>query len=236
MSGAVERLVTAGNHDPAGPPVHENNVWIVGDGDQVVVIDPAHDAAAVSRAVAGRQVTAVLLTHGHWDHVRAAVEFAALVDAPIHLNEEDRFLWAAEHGEVPFQALRDGDVFVAGAVELTALHTPGHTPGSTSFVAAATVPQSGGSRSGWGREGATAGNSPRARGSEFPCVFTGHTLFEGGPGATRWDYSSFDTIIRSIESRLFTLPDETAVHTGHGPSTTIGAERPALPEWIARGW
>ena len=162
MSVEVQRLVTAGNHDPAGPPVHENNVWIVGEGDDVVVIDPAHDAEAVARAVAGRRVTAILLTHGHWDHVRAAVEFAALVGAPVHLNEADRFLWAAEHGEAPFEPLRDGDVFHAGGVELVARHTPGHTPGSTSLVAAS-----------------------------LGCVFSGDTLFEGGPGATRWDYSSF---------------------------------------------
>ncbi|HSO68974.1 MAG TPA: MBL fold metallo-hydrolase [Arachnia sp.] len=231
----VQRLVTAGNHDPAGPPVHENNVWIVGEGDDVVVIDPAHDAAAVARSVAGRRVTAILLTHGHWDHVRAAVEFAALVGAPVHLNEADRFLWAAEHGETPFEPLRDGDVFHAGGVVLVARHTPGHTPGSTSFVAAAAGPQPRGSRSRPGREGADPGTFPRIAGREC-CVFSGDTLFEGGPGATRWDYSSFEQIIESISSRLFTLPDETVVYTGHGPSTSIGAERPALQEWVRRGW
>lgn len=235
MSEAVQRLVTAGNHDPAGPPIHENNVWILGDGDHVVVIDPAHDAGAVARAVAGRTVTAILLTHGHWDHVRAALEFAALVRAPIHLNEADRFLWAAEHGEAPFEPLRDGDVFHADGVELVARHTPGHTPGSTSFVTAAAGPQSRGSRSGPTREGGDPGTSPRNPGSDC-CVFSGDTLFEGGPGATRWDYSSFAQIIESIEARLFTLPDETVVHTGHGPSTTIGAERPHLDEWVRRGW
>lgn len=229
MSVGVQRVVTAGNHDPSGPPVHENNVWIVGGGGEVVVIDPAHDAEAVARAVAGRSVTAILLTHGHWDHVRAALEFAALVRAPIHLSEADRFLWAAEHGEAPFEPLRDGQVFHADAVEILARHTPGHTPGSTSFIAAAAGPQSRGSRSRPGRDGADLG--------VFPCcVFSGDTLFEGGPGATRWDYSSFRTIIESIQTRLFTLPDATVVHTGHGPSTTIGAERPALGEWVRRGW
>ena len=207
MSVEVQGLVTAGNHDPAGPPVHENSVWIVGGDENVVVIDPAHDAAAVARAVAGRRVTAILLTHGHWDHVRAALSFAALAGAPVYLNEADRFLWVAEHGDAPFEPLRDGAVFHADGVELVARHTPGHTPGSTSLVAAS-----------------------------LGCVFSGDTLFEGGPGATRWDYSSFPTIIESIESRLFTLPDEAVVHTGHGPSTTVGAERPALGDWIRRGW
>lgn len=235
MSTQVERLVTAGNHDPAGPPVHENNVWIVGDDVRVVVIDPAHDARAVERAVAGREVSAVLLTHGHWDHVRAALDFAALVGAPVHLHEADRFLWAAEHGEAAFTPLRDGDTFVAGDLTLEARHTPGHTPGSTSFVAAAAGPQSSGSRSGPAGEGANPGTSPRVPGPE-PVVFSGDTLFEGGPGATRWDYSSFEQIIESIQARLFTLPDATVVHTGHGPSTSVGAERPHLGEWVRRGW
>ncbi len=244
MSAQVERLVTAGNHDPAGPPVHENNVWIVGEpagaGTDlahagVLVIDPAHDAAAVERAVAGRRVAAILLTHGHWDHVRAAREFAALVGAPVYLHEADRFLWAAEHGDAAFTPLQDGDTFVAGDLTLEARHTPGHTPGSTSFVAAATGPQSRGSRSGSAGEGATTGVSPRVGDGEC-CVFTGDTLFEGGPGATRWDYSSFEQIIESIQARLFTLPDATVVHTGHGPSTSVGAERPHLGEWVRRGW
>jgi glyoxylase-like metal-dependent hydrolase (beta-lactamase superfamily II) len=67
-------------------------------------------------------------------------------------------------------------------------------------------------------------------------VITGDTLFPGGPGATRFDHSSFDTIIESIESKLFTLPDDTVVLPGHGASTTIGTERPRLPAWIERGW
>ena len=235
MSARVVRLVTAGNHDPAGPPVHENNVWIVGDDASVVVIDPAHDPRAVERAVAGREVSAVLLTHGHWDHVRAALDFAALVGAPVHLHEADRFLWAAEHGDAAFTPLQDGDTFVAGDLTLEARHTPGHTPGSTSFVAAATGPQSKASRSGPAGEGADPGTSPRVAGGEH-IVFSGDTLFEGGPGATRWDYSSLEQIIESIQARLFTLPDATVIHTGHGPSTSVGAERPHLDVWVRRGW
>ncbi|GAB3811034.1 MBL fold metallo-hydrolase [Tessaracoccus terricola] len=203
----IQHLVTAGNHDPAGPPEHQNNVWLVGDADEVLVIDPAHDAAAVAEAVGGRRVVAVLLTHGHWDHVRAAVEFASLTGgAPIHLGRADEFLWAAEHGTTPFEALTDGATFGVAGTTLTAVATPGHTPGSTCFVA-----------------------------PDLGCVFSGDTLFEGGPGATRWDYSSFEQILASIEERLFVLPDQTAVHTGHGPSATIGAERPHLEEWRARG-
>ena len=67
-------------------------------------------------------------------------------------------------------------------------------------------------------------------------VFSGDTLFQGGPGATRWSYSSFPQILDSIQQRLFTLPESTVARPGHGDSTTIAAEAPALPEWIARGW
>lgn len=227
MSVRVEHLVTAGNHDPEGPPEHENNVWLIGDDDEVIVIDPAHDAEAVAEAVAGRRVVEILLTHGHWDHVRAALDFAQLAGARVWLNPEDDFLWEQEHGGdvveqgsyetgetvlVPpdaggYEPLTDGLRFTVAGAEVEARHTPGHTPGSTSFVV-----------------------------EDLGVVFSGDTLFEGGPGATRWDYSSFDAIIGSITGRLFTLPDDTEVHTGHGPSTTIGAERPHLDEWVARGW
>jgi glyoxylase-like metal-dependent hydrolase (beta-lactamase superfamily II) len=235
VSARVERLVTAGNHDPAGPPVHENNVWIVGDDVSVVVIDPAHDARAVEQAVAGRRVTAVLLTHGHWDHVRAALDLASRVGAPVYLHEADRFLWAAEHGDAAFSPLHDGDTFAAGDLTLEARHTPGHTPGSTCFVALAAEPQPKGSHSGLAGVGAAPDTSPRLPEPER-IVFSGDTLFEGGPGATRWDYSSFEQIIESIQARLFTLPDAAVVHTGHGPSTSVGAERQHLDEWVRRGW
>lgn len=204
----IDQLVTAGNKDPQGPPEHENNVWIVGDAVEVIVIDPAHDPAAIAAAVAGRHVSAIVCTHGHWDHCRAARDFAALVgNPPIHLGEADRFLWAESHDDAPFTPLADGDVLRVAGIELRAMATPGHTPGSTCLYAPA-----------------------------LGAVFTGDTLFEGGPGATRWGYASFPEIIDSITHRLFTLSADTEVHTGHGPSTTIGSERPHLDEWIARGW
>lgn len=204
----IQHLVTAGNHDPQGPPVHENNVWLVGDDREVLVIDPAHDARAVADAVAGRRVVAVVLTHGHWDHARAARDFAALVDDPdIFLSPADQFLWAESHGEAPFEPLLDGMRFTVAGTTLDVLSTPGHTPGSTSLSA-----------------------------KDLGAVFSGDTLFEGGPGATRWDYSSFEQILQSIKDKLFTLPDDTVVNTGHGPSTSVGAESVHLDEWIQRGW
>ncbi|GAB2550592.1 MBL fold metallo-hydrolase [Leucobacter ruminantium] len=203
----IERLVTSGTFSLDGGTWEvDNNVWIVGDDAEVIVIDPAHDAAAAAAAVGERRVHAVLLTHGHDDHIRAAREAADLLHAPLYLNPADRMLWDAVYDEAPDAAIADGDVYAVAGVELHAKHTPGHSPGSTCFVAPA-----------------------------LGAVFTGDTLFQGGPGATGRSYSSFETIIDSIRERLLTLPEETVVYTGHGDTTTIGAEKPHLQEWIDRG-
>ena len=172
-----------------------------------MVIDPAHDAAAIAAAVAGRKVTAILLTHGHDDHIAAVGEFRGLVNAPVHLHRDDWMLWERVFpGTEPDHAIADGETFGVAGARLVALHTPGHSPGSVSFQL----------------EGEGT-------------VFTGDTLFQGGPGATGRSFSDFPTLIESIKSRLLTLPADTVVRSGHGDSTTIGAEAPQLEEWIKRG-
>ncbi|PSS43681.1 Zn-dependent hydrolase [Arthrobacter woluwensis] len=208
MTARIDHLVTSGTFSLDGGTWEvDNNVWIVGDDAEVLVIDPAHDAAAITHAVAGRKVQAVLLTHGHDDHIRHAREFADRVNAPVLLNPADQMLWEAVYpGTTPDAEIADGQRFEVGGTELTALHTPGHSPGSVSFHAPG-----------------------------LGAVFTGDTLFSGGPGATGRSYSDFPTIIDSIRDRLLSLPAETVVHTGHGDSTSIGAEAPHLQEWIDRG-
>jgi glyoxylase-like metal-dependent hydrolase (beta-lactamase superfamily II) len=204
----IERLVTSGTFSLDGGTWDvDNNVWLVGNDQECVVIDPAHDAAAIAAAVAGRKVTAILLTHGHDDHIAAVGEFRGLVNAPVYLNRNDWMLWDRVFpGTEPDHGIDDGDTFDVGGARLVALHTPGHSPGSVSFYLAA--------------EGT---------------VFTGDTLFQGGPGATGRSFSDFPTIVESIKSRLLTLPADTVVRTGHGDPTSVGAEAPQLEDWIARG-
>lgn len=208
MSARIENLVTSGTFSLDGGTWDvDNNVWIIGDEESVIVIDPAHEPARIKEAVAGRTVSKILLTHGHDDHIRAVGEFREMVDAPVYLNPDDRMLWDMVYPDAaPDHDISDGDTFDVAGVKLVAMHTPGHSPGSTCFYAES--------------EGV---------------LFSGDTLFNGGPGATGRSHSDFPTIIESIRTRLFTLPKETVVNTGHGDATSIGAEAPQLDEWIARG-
>jgi glyoxylase-like metal-dependent hydrolase (beta-lactamase superfamily II) len=204
----IDHLVTSGQFTLDGGTWDvDNNVWIVGDATDCVVIDAAHDADAIADRVGNRTLRAIICTHGHNDHVNAAPALAERTGAPILLHPADRVLWDMTHPDrAPDGELADGQAIRVGDTELTVLHTPGHAPGACCVYAAA--------------DGV---------------LFTGDTLFSGGPGATGRSYSSFDTIIGSIRERLLTLPSATVVHTGHGASTTIGAEAPSLPEWIKRG-
>ena len=174
-----------------------NNIWLVGDDREVVVFDAAHDAAKIVAAVHGRRVKAIVLTHGHNDHINAAVPLRDSVDAPILLHDADRMLWdVVWPDESPDAAVVPGGLLTVAGHELAILHTPGHSPGCCCF-----------------------------HDVDNGVVLTGDTLFCGGPGATGRSYSDEPTILRSIRDSLLALPNHTVVHTGHGDSTTIGAER-----------
>lgn len=175
----------------------DNNVWIVGDDEQCVLIDAPHDVDKIMAAVGGRELTAILCTHAHDDHVRVAPEIRARTRAPIHLHPDDAPVWELTHPEVSWDHnLSDGQEIPVAGTTLQVIHTPGHAPGAVCFYA-----------------------------PDLDAVFTGDTLFNGGPGATGRSFSDEDDILASIQERLFTLPDRTVVHTGHGEDTTIGDER-----------
>ncbi|MDE0137220.1 MAG: MBL fold metallo-hydrolase [bacterium] len=183
-----------------------NNIWLIGDDREVLVIDAGHDHAPIVEAVAGRRVSSIVATHGHNDHINSAVALRDRVDAPILLHPDDRMLWDMVYAEeVPDRDLAHGATLRVAGHELDVIHTPGHSPGSCCFLD---------NRSG--------------------LMFSGDTLFKGGPGATGRSFSDRPTILRSIRDMLLVLPDETVVHTGHGDSTTIGAERAGVLDRIAR--
>ena len=173
--GPVENVVTSGKFELDGGSWDvDNNVWILGDSSEVVVIDAAHDAQAIRKAVGDRNVTAILCTHSHNDHVNAAPALSKALDAPILLNPEDRVVWDLTHPDLePDGQFEDGETFTIAGIDLKMIHTPGHSPGSTCFYA-----------------------------PDLGVVFTGDTLFQGGPGATGRSYSDYGVILESIERKI----------------------------------
>ena len=198
MPVRVDHGVTSGTFTLDGETFDvDNNVWVVGDETECVVIDAPHSVEGVLAVVGERQVKAIVCTHAHDDHVRVAPELRRRTGAPILLHPDDKPLWELTHTDELWDVdLADGQTLTVGGAAVTVIHTPGHAPGAVCLYV-----------------------------HDLGCVFTGDTLFQGGPGATGRSYSDPDVIVDSIRRRLFELPDETVVHTGHGPDTTIAAEK-----------
>lgn len=181
----------------------ENVVYIVRDPEthEGYVIDAGWEPEKIVEAVGDTKVTAILITHGHWDHHDQLDALKALLKVPAAIGDLDQGMLKSP----PEQTLRDGQELPFGKSTIRAIHTPGHTPGSTCL---------------------TVGN----------LLFSGDTLFPGGVGNTKNDTGHFYTIIRSVEYRLLSLPEETVVYPGHGNATMIGTEKPNLATWKERGW
>jgi len=201
VSARVDHAVSSGTFTLDGETFDvDNNIWVVGDDSECVVVDAPHDVGEILAVVGDRAVRAILCTHAHDDHVRVAPQLRERVSAPIMLHPADRPLWELTHaGELWDVDLADGAAIEVAGTALTVLHTPGHAPGAVCFHAPG-----------------------------LGCVFTGDTLFSGGPGATGRSFSDEALILESIRSRLLAMPNKTVVHTGHGHDTTIGAERALL--------
>jgi glyoxylase-like metal-dependent hydrolase (beta-lactamase superfamily II) len=176
-----------------------NNVWVIGDDTECVVIDAPHNVADILTVVGHRKVNAVLCTHAHDDHVRVAPDLGRTVQAPVLLHPADLSVWQLTHDHPPDGELADGQQIPVADTALQVIHTPGHAPGAVCFY------------------------SP-----DLGVVFTGDTLFNGGPGATGRSFSDYEVIVHSINERLLVLPEETVVKTGHGEDTTIAQERESI--------
>lgn len=202
MSARVDHAVTSGTFSLDGETFDvDNNIWVVGDETECVVIDAPHSVEDILRVVRGRSVKAIVCTHAHDDHVRVAPSLRKQVNggagAPILLHPDDKPLWELTHTDHVWDLdLSDGQILEVAGTTLKVIHAPGHAPGAVCLYA-----------------------------PDLTCVFTGDTLFHGGPGATGRSYSDLATLKTSIRAKLFELPGDTVVHTGHGQDTTIAAER-----------
>jgi glyoxylase-like metal-dependent hydrolase (beta-lactamase superfamily II) len=202
MPARIDHAVLSGTFTLDGETFDvDNNVWVLGDDTECVVIDAPHDVDGILAVVGDRKVKAILCTHAHDDHVRVAPALRERVQAPILLHPDDQPLWELTHPTELWDVdLSDGQQLQVAGTTVEVLHTPGHAPGGVCF----SVPSLG-------------------------SVFTGDSLFSGGPGATGRSFSDLDVLVGSIRSKLFVLPDDTVVHTGHGDDTTVGAERANVP-------
>jgi glyoxylase-like metal-dependent hydrolase (beta-lactamase superfamily II) len=187
-----------------------NNAYLLRDPatGEALLIDAAADPEALRALIGDADLRTVVTTHGHWDHHRALPEIVEATGARTVAHEAD-----AADLPVPVQrTVAHGDTVAIGEHELEVIHLRGHTPGSIALV--------------W-----------RGPGDAGVHLFTGDSLFPGGVGNTQQDAARFASLIDDVEQRLFAaLPDETWFYPGHGKDSTLGAERPHVAEWRARGW
>jgi len=185
----------------------EANAWLIGDDEEVIVIDPGEDAGSVLEQVGDREILAVICTHGHASHVAAAVEVAERDEAQVALHQADRLLWRTVHdGGDPEIEMADGGRFDVADVQLEVIHTAGHTPGSVSLYC-----------------------------EDLGVVFTGDALAASGPVLHEGRFPDFPGQLTAIGEHLLDLPLPTRVLPGHGEETTIGDTAKRFDGWVTAG-
>ena len=183
------------------------NTWLVGDSDEVIVVDPGSDAQAVLTAVSDREILAVICTHGHPGHVAAALEVAARDEAPVALHRMDMLAWREEHpGAEPDIQMEEGGIFEVADAALEVLHTPGHSPGSVSLYC-----------------------------EELAVVFSGDALLADGPAPHGGEYPDFPGQLNAIGQELLTLPPQVRVLPGHGEGITVETAGKRFDSWVTSG-
>jgi len=185
----------------------DGTAWVIGDDEEVIVIDPGEDAARVLEAVGDREILAVICTHGHASHVAAAVEVAERDEAPVALHKADRLFWGMTYPEAdPEIEMADGGRFDVADVQLEVMHTAGHTPGSVSLYCAG-----------------------------LGAVFTGDALLATGPAPHDGEFPDFPGQLTAIGERLLGLPPETRVLPGHGEESSIATAAKRFDGWVSAG-
>lgn len=183
------------------------NTWIIGDDDEVIVVDPGESAEAVLDVVREREVLAVICTHGHARHVAAAFEVAKRDEAPVALHSADRLVWRDAHtGHEPDITMEDGGVFEVADVSLEVIHAPGHTPGSVCLYS-----------------------------EELEALFTGDVVDAGGPCPHEGDFNDFPAQLSAIGSGVLTLDKGTRILPGHGDETTVAYAERKFDSWVSAG-
>jgi glyoxylase-like metal-dependent hydrolase (beta-lactamase superfamily II) len=207
MDARIDQVVTSGEITEDGTKYEmQNNTWVIGDDDEVIVIDPGHDATAVLDVVDEREIIAVICTHGHPDHVAAAIEVAERDESPIALHPKDLLYWRDVHDDDPEIEMADGGIFEVSDVQLEVIHSPGHSPGSVCLYC-----------------------------EDLGVVFSGDTLLASGPGRYCGEFPDFPGQVSAVGEYLLTLPPDTRVLPGHGDETTVAAAEKRFDSWVSAG-
>jgi glyoxylase-like metal-dependent hydrolase (beta-lactamase superfamily II) len=202
MEARIERVASPGDADAP-----EANAWIVGDDEEVIVVDPGRDDQAVLAAVGDREILAVICTHGHATHVAAAPAVAARDEAPVALHPRDRLVWREAHRDGdPDIDMEDGGIFEVADASLEVIHAPGHSPGSVCLYS-----------------------------EELGAVLAGDVLMASGPVPHHHEYPDFPAQLSAIGEHLLTLPGPTRVLPGHGEETTVSAAQKRFDSWVTAG-